>query len=68
MSDEDDWDFAGADDAKMTIRVAIRYFLKGTTGGVRGDIVQEIISIVRQVAARLPPEGPNSLDDGSPGG
>ena len=45
MSDDDDWDFAGADDAKMTIRAAIRYLLKGTTDGVRGDIVQEIISI-----------------------
>jgi hypothetical protein len=34
-----DWDFAGADDAKMTIRAAIRYLLKGATGGARGDIV-----------------------------
>jgi len=25
MSDEDDWDFAGDDDAKVTIRAAIRY-------------------------------------------
>ena len=68
MSDDDDWDFAGADDAKMTIRAAIRYLLKGTTDGVRGDIVQEIISIVRQAASGLPPEQPNSLDDGLPGG
>jgi hypothetical protein len=30
MSDDDDWDFAGTDDAKMTIRAAIRYLLKGT--------------------------------------
>ena len=52
MSDDDDWDFAGADDAKMTIRAAIRYLLKGATGGPRGDIVQEIISIVRQVSKR----------------
>jgi hypothetical protein len=58
MSDDDDWDFAGADDAKVTIRAAIRYLLKGATGGARGDTVQEIISIVRQVAAGLPPEGP----------
>ena len=50
MSDNDNWDFAGADDAKMTIRAAIRYLLKGTTDGVRGDIVQEIISIVRQIS------------------
>jgi hypothetical protein len=68
MSDQDDWEFAGADDAKVTIRAAVRYLLRGTTDGVRGDIVQEIISIVRQVASGLPPERPNSLDDGSPGG
>jgi hypothetical protein len=68
MSDEDDWDFAGDDDAKVTIRAAIRYLLKGATGGSRGDIVQEIISLVRQVASGLPPEQPNSLDDGLPGG
>jgi hypothetical protein len=68
MSDEDDWDFAGDDDAKVTIRAAIRYLLKGATGGSRGDIVQEIISIVRQVASGLPPEQPNSSDDGLLGG
>jgi hypothetical protein len=68
MSDDDDWDFAGADDAKMTIRAAIRYLLKGTTGGARGDIVQEIISIVRQVASGPPPGAPDPLDDDMPGG
>jgi hypothetical protein len=68
MSDDDDWDFAGADDAKATIRAAVRYLLRGTTDGARGDIVQAIISIVRQVASGLPPEKPNSLDDGLPGG
>jgi hypothetical protein len=68
MSDEDDWDFAGDDDAKVTIRAAVRYLLKDATGGARGDIVQEIISIVRQVASGLPSEQPNSLDDGLPGG
>jgi hypothetical protein len=68
MSDDDDWDFAGADDAKMTIRAAIRYLLKGATGGTRGDIVQEIISIVRQVASGPPPGAPDPLDDDMPGG
>jgi hypothetical protein len=68
MSDDDDWDFAGAVDAKMTIRAAIRYLLKGTTGGARGDIVQEIISIVRQVASGPPPRQPDPLDDDMPGG
>jgi hypothetical protein len=67
MSDQDDWDFAGADDAKAEIRAAVAYLLRGATGGARGDIVQEIIAIVRQVAG-LPPEQPNPLDDGLPGG
>jgi hypothetical protein len=66
MSDQDDWDFAGADDAKVTIRAAIRYLLKGATGGARGDIVQEIITIVRQVSSE-PPGQPDPLDD-LPGG
>jgi hypothetical protein len=34
----------------------------------RGDIVREIIDIVRQVASGLPPEQHNPLDDGLPGG
>jgi hypothetical protein len=67
MSDDDDWDFAGADDAKITIRAAIRYLLKGTTDGVRGDIVQEIITIVRQVSNE-PAGQPDPLDDDLPGG
>jgi hypothetical protein len=36
--------------------------------GARGDITQAIISTVRQVAAGLPPDQPNYLDDGLPGG
>jgi hypothetical protein len=68
MSDQDDWEFSGAEDAKAEIRAAVRYLLQGTTDGIRGDIVQGIISIVRQVAAGLPPEQPNFLDDGLPGG
>jgi hypothetical protein len=56
MSDLDDWEFVDDEDAKMTIRAAIRYLIKGTTDGVRGDIVQEIISILRQVAS-APPSG-----------
>jgi len=42
--------------------------LRGATGGLRGDIVQEIIAIVRDVASGLPPEQHNPLDDGLPGG
>ena len=68
MSDQDDWDFAGADDAKVTIRAAVRYLLRGTTDGVRGDVVQEIITIVRQVSNERSPGRPGPLDDDMPGG
>jgi hypothetical protein len=68
MSDEDDWDFAGADDAKMTIRAAVRYLLKGAVGSDRGDIVVEIIEIVRQAAHGLPPKQADPFDDDAPGG
>src|SRR6202023_4103252 len=68
MSDQDDWKFAGPNDAKTEIRAAVGYLLRGATGGARGDIVQEIIAIVRQVASGLPPEQSNPLDDGLPGG
>jgi hypothetical protein len=68
MSDQDDWEFSGADDAEAEIRAAVGYLLRGATGGARGDIVQAIISIVRQVASGLSAEQPNSLDDGLPGG
>ena len=44
MSDEDNADFVGADDAKVTIQAAVRYLLRGTTDGVRGDILQGIRS------------------------
>jgi hypothetical protein len=68
MSDQDDWEFAGPDDAKAEIRPAVGYMLRGAAGGARGDIVQEIMSIVRQVASGLPPVQPNPLDDDMPGG
>jgi hypothetical protein len=68
MSDQDDWEFVDPDDARAEIRAAVEYLLRGTTGGARGDIVQEIIAIVRQVASGLPPEHGNALDDDMPGG
>jgi hypothetical protein len=67
MSDEFDWNFVDEDDAKAEIRAAVEYLLRDATGGARGDIVQEIIAIVRQIAS-VPPERPNPLDDGFPGG
>ena len=68
MSDQDDWEFSGAEDAKAEIRAAVGYLLRGATGGARGDITQAIISTIRQVAAGLPPDQPNYLDNGLPGG
>jgi hypothetical protein len=68
MSDKDDWEFAGPEDAKAVIRTAVGYLLRGAAGGARGDTVQEIIAIVRQVASGLPPEQPDPLDDDMPGG
>ena len=55
MSDQDDWEFAGPDVAKAKIRAAVGYLLRGATGGARGDILQEIIAIVRQAQADCRP-------------
>ena len=54
MSDELDWNFVDKDDAKAEIRAAVEYLLRGTTGGIRGDIVQEILAIVRDAANGQP--------------
>lgn len=68
MSNQDDWDFAGPDDAKAEIRAALKYLLKDANGTARDRIVLEILEITRQVANGLPFEQPNPLDDGLPGG
>jgi hypothetical protein len=68
MSDDLDWNFSDTDDAKAEIRAAVEYLLRGATGGTRGDIVQEIIEIVRQVANGLPAGPPDPLDEDIPGG
>ena len=68
MSDQDDWDFAGPDDAKAEIRAAVGYLLNDVAGSDRGDIVREIIEIVNEVVRGLPPGGRDPQDDGMPGG
>jgi hypothetical protein len=68
MSNQDDWDFVGADDAKAAIRASVRYLLKGAAGSDRGDIVREIIEIVNEVARGLAPGESNPFDDELPGG
>jgi hypothetical protein len=55
MSAQIDWDFAGDHDAKAEISAAVRYLLKDAAGGARGDVVREIIEIVRDVADGLLP-------------
>jgi hypothetical protein len=37
MSDLDDWEFVDDEDAKMTIRAAVQYLLKGAAGSDRGE-------------------------------
>jgi hypothetical protein len=68
MSDEYDWDFAGADDAKVTIHAAVRYLLKDAAGSDRGDVVAGIIEIVRQAAQGEAPNQTDPFDDPPPGG
>jgi hypothetical protein len=69
MSDQDDWDFAAADDAKAEIRAAVSYLLKDVTGSTARDLIAlEIMEIVRRVANGLPAEPSSPLDDGMPGG
>jgi hypothetical protein len=68
MSDELDWNFVDRDDAKAEIRAAVEYLLRGAAGGARGDIVQEILAIVRDAANGLPARETDPLDDDMPGG
>ena len=67
MSDEFDWDFAGDEDAKVTLRAAVRYLLSGAADSDRADIVREIIEIVSEVARSAPSGLPDPFDD-APGG
>ena len=41
--------FDGTEDAKMAIRAAVQYLLKESSGSDRGDIVREIIEMVKEV-------------------
>jgi hypothetical protein len=63
MSDQIDWDFAGDEDAKAEIGAAMRYLLRDATGSARGEIVRDVIEIVRGFAdGPLPPHRQNPLD------
>jgi hypothetical protein len=69
MARSDDGDFASVDDARVTIRAAVNYLLRGSSDGVRGEILQGIITLVRQAANEPPPsKQSNPFDDDAPGG
>jgi hypothetical protein len=68
MADQDDWDFADADDAKVKIRAAVRYLLEGAAGSDRGEIVREIMEIVSEVSRGPAPVGQDPFEDELPGG
>lgn len=68
VSDHDDRDFTGEDDARAKLRAAMAYFLKGTTGAARRVNALEIMKTLRQVANGWPPGQPYPLDDDLPDG
>jgi hypothetical protein len=59
-------DFDGIEDAKTTIRAAVQYLLKESSGSDRGDIVREIIEIVKEVVRGSPSNSQDPRDDGLP--
>jgi hypothetical protein len=59
MSIQIDWDFTGDDEAKAEIGAAARYLLRDATGNARGEIVRQIVDIVREVANGLLPPHEN---------
>ena len=61
MSVQVDWDLSGGDKAKAEIAAAVRYLLRDTAAGARGETVQEIIGIVHDTAAGMLAPG-NPLD------
>ena len=69
MSDQnDDREFADHDDAKMAIRAAVRYLLKGVPGSDRTNIVSEITEIVHQAVHEVTPDSSDPFEDELPGG
>ena len=61
MSVQVDWDFSDDDRAKAEIAAAVRYLLKDSAGSAHGDTVQEILAIVRDVAAGSLPPGAGAV-------
>jgi hypothetical protein len=66
MSDEDDWDFAGGDDAMLMILAAVRYLLENASASDRGDVVTEIIEIACQGERDLSVDRSKPFNDETP--
>jgi len=63
MSVQVELDFAGDSDAKAEIGAAVKYLLRGATGGARRRLVEEIVDLVRDVAdGILQPTHPLTAD------
>jgi len=52
MSNELEWNFADEDEAKTEIRAAVQYLLRGAKGSARAAIANEVVNLVRLVAAQ----------------
>jgi hypothetical protein len=50
----------------MAPRTPRQYLLKESSGRDRGDIVREIIEIVKEIVRGLPPNSQDPRDDGLP--
>jgi hypothetical protein len=68
MSDEDEWDFAGDDDAKLMILAAVRYLLENASGADRGHVMAEINEIVREAGRGVSVGQSDPFADETPGG
>src|SRR5450631_964154 len=67
MSVQVDWDFSGDDKARAEIAAAVKVLLRDKAGNARSEAVQEIIDIVRDVAAEmLAPRNPSDSRAATP--
>ena len=67
MSDEDEWNFASDDDAKLMIVAAARFLIDKVPHRDRGDVMAEIVEIVCHAAAGCSIDRSSRCDDETPG-
>jgi hypothetical protein len=67
MSVQVDWDFSDDDKARANIAAAVKVLLRDKAGNARGEGIQEITDIVRDVAAEmLAPRNPSDSRAATP--